>query len=73
MKRRTPGQDSPEEVGRSIARLYTILYGETNPDILEAGLLRAQAADLRDRHGDWKEIETLLRQSYNALARGTAR
>jgi hypothetical protein len=71
--RRTAGRDSPEEVGRSIARLYAILYSKTNPDIERAGLLRAQAAQLRDRGGekcDWAAVERLLKQSYRALARG---
>jgi hypothetical protein len=71
--RRTPGRDSPEEVGRAIARLYAILYGKTNPDIERAGLLRAQAAALRDSgaaRADWAEVERLLRQSYHALASG---
>lgn len=70
VKRRTPGHDTPEEVGRSIAHLYAVLYGHTNPDIERAGLLRAQAADLRDRHGDWDEIGQLLRESYRLLVKG---
>jgi len=71
--RRTPGRDSAEEVGRAIVQLYAILYGKTNAHIERAGLLRAQAAELRDRGGeraDWAEVERLLRESYRALCRG---
>ena len=73
--RRTPGRDSSETVGRSIARLYAVLYGKTNPAIEQAGFLRAQAAELRDKgsaNADWKQVERLLRQSYRALRRGVA-
>jgi len=71
--RRTPGQDSPEQVGRAIARLYTILYGRTNDRIERAGLLRAKAAQVRDRGGkncNWPEVRRLLQQSYKALSEG---
>ncbi len=73
VKRRTPGQNSAESVGASIAHLYALLYGETNPDIEEAGLLRARAAILRDKgrkNADWPAIEALLIQSYETLLRG---
>jgi hypothetical protein len=69
--RRTPGQDSPDEVGRRIARFYAVLYGEMRPGFAQAGLLRAQAARLRDQggaHADWPEVQRLLQQSYRALA-----
>lgn len=71
--RRTPGGDSAEEVGAAIAELYETLYGAINSDIEEAGRLRAQAAELRDRGGanaDWAEVERLLKESYEALNRG---
>lgn len=71
--RRTPGEDAPEQVGAKIARLYAILYGETNADIEQAGLQRAQAAALRDAGGpdaDWAAVEQLLLQSYTALRKG---
>ncbi|KPL09102.1 hypothetical protein AMJ85_07210 [candidate division BRC1 bacterium SM23_51] len=74
--RRTPGRDSPQHVGRAIARLYTILYGESNADIERAGLLRAQAAHLRDasaRAGkgcDWNEVQRILEESYRSLRQG---
>jgi hypothetical protein len=69
--RRTPGQDNPQEVGKRIARLYAILYGRERPEFLEAGVLRAEAGQLRDRRGmncDWTEVERLLRRSYRVLA-----
>ncbi|MBA4394817.1 MAG: hypothetical protein C0407_14800 [Desulfobacca sp.] len=70
VKRRTPGQNSPEEVGRSIAKLYKILYGKSNKDIDRAGLLRAQAANIRDTSHDWMKIQKLLQESYRLLVRG---
>jgi hypothetical protein len=69
--RRTPGQDNPQQVGKRIARLYAIIYGGERPEFLEAGVLRAEAAQLRDRRGmncDWIEVERLLRRSYRVLA-----
>lgn len=76
--RRTPGHDRPEQVGRDIAKLYAILYGKSNPQIERAGLLRAQAASLRDRaglagpEGGWAEITRLLEESYTALVEGVS-
>jgi hypothetical protein len=73
--RRTPGEDSPEQVGAKIAHLYALLYGKTNEDIERAGLLRAQAAALRDQgqqNADWATIEALLLESYTALHTGVA-
>jgi hypothetical protein len=70
VKRRTPGHNSQEEVGRSIAKLYTILYGKSNKDIERAGLLRARAAHIRDTGNDWSTIRKLLQESYRLLARG---
>jgi hypothetical protein len=69
--RRTPGQDNPQQVGKRIARLYAIIYGRERPEFLQAGILRAEAAQLRDRGGmncDWTEVERLLRRSYRLLA-----
>ena len=71
--RRTPGEDSPEQVGALIANLYALMYGSTNPDIERAGLLRAQAATLRDAgepNADWPGVEALLVDSYTALHQG---
>lgn len=71
--RRTPGEDSAEQVGAKIAALYAIIYGSPNPDIERAGLLRAEAAVLRDAGGenaDWPRIEGILIESYTALRKG---
>jgi hypothetical protein len=68
--RRTHGQNSAEQVGEKIAKLYAILYGKDCPAFRKAGLLRAQAAELRDSGGenaDWARIEVLLRESYREL------
>lgn len=69
--RRTPGRDNPQQVGRQIARLYSVIYGAERPEFQEAGILRAEAAQLRDRGGpncDWTKVEGLLRRSYRVLA-----
>ncbi len=71
--RRTPGSDSVEEVGRLIANLYTVLFGENQPAFERAGLLRAQAAHIRDEGGalcDWSEVEQHLQKSYQAMQEG---
>ena len=68
--RRTPGRNSVEQVGQDIARLYAILYGESNPAIQEAGYLRALAAHKRDTGADWAEVEQLLFDSYESLLQG---
>ncbi len=71
--RRTPGEDSPEQVGAKIAHLYVLIYERQNTDVQQAGVLRARAAALRDAGGqnaDWPAIEALLLESYTALRRG---
>ena len=63
MARRTPGQNDPEQVGRLIAEEYALLYEAPLADVLRAGLLRAEAAALRDREAgqpDWAAIGALL-------------
>ena len=68
--RRTPGRDNPQQVGKRIAKLYAVIYGAERPEFLEAGVLRAEAAQLRDRGGvncDWTKVERLLRLSYRLL------
>ena len=68
--RRTPGQDSAEQVGEKIAELYAILCGSDHPSLLTAGVLRAKAAELRDSGGenaDWLRVEDLLKESYREL------
>lgn len=71
--RRTKGENSPEQVGTKIGELYALIYGSNNPVFREAGLLRAQAAALRDSRGEnanWQQIEKLLQKSYHKLERG---
>ena len=68
--RRTPGANAPEQVGRLIAEEYELLYETPLADVLAAGLLRAEAAALRDREAgqpDWAAIGALLRDSYREL------
>jgi hypothetical protein len=68
--RRTPGRDSPAQVGDLIAEEYALLY-ETTPAVVQtAARLRAEAAALRDGQADrpdWTRIGRLLRQSYSEL------
>jgi hypothetical protein len=68
--RRTPGQSDPEQVGRLIAAEYALFYETPLDGVLPAGLLRAEAAALRDREAaepDWPAIGALLRDSYRNL------
>ena len=70
--RRTPGQDSPQQVGQKIGAVYAILYGSDEPGFTEAGILRAEAGKLRDSQGpacDWRQVEALLQRSYQTLVR----
>lgn len=71
--RRTPGQDSAQQVGQGIGAVYAILYGRSKPEFIEAGVLRAEAGRLRDQGGancDWQQVEALLERSYQTLAKG---
>lgn len=71
--RRTPGKGSVEEIGSLIAHLYTVLFGENRHEFERAGLLRAQAAHIRDEGGalcDWSKVEQHLKESYQALQEG---
>lgn len=76
--RRTPGENDPRNVGRRIADLYALLYGQRNAEIERAGLLRAQAAFARDkaaakgRPPPWDTIEKQLVESYAALVKGAS-
>jgi hypothetical protein len=68
--RRTEGQSDVETVGRRIGEAYAVLYGVPLERVAEAGLLRAEAAHLRDsqpRDPDWARIHALLQQSFRAL------
>lgn len=70
--RRTPGQDSPQQVGQKIGAVYAILYGSDDPGFTEAGILRAEAGKLRDDKGpacDWQQVESLLQRSYQTLTK----
>lgn len=50
-----------------------MLYGGMEPEFTQAGLLRAEAAALRDaghEAPDWKRVEELLKESCEALLAG---
>jgi hypothetical protein len=67
---RAPGQDDPDHVGRLIAREYALLYEAPFADMVRPGVLRAEAAALRDSRAgspDWPAIGALLTDSYRAL------
>ena len=66
-------QNAPEIVGQAIALEYSLIYAKDNAHIQRAGVLRAQAARLRDtgaQHADWPAIEIALRESYGELLEG---
>jgi hypothetical protein len=68
--RRTPEQRKPENVGHLIAAVYAKFYELPQDRVEEAGLLRAKAADVRDRGdvtADWNQVSQLLHQSYRSL------
>jgi hypothetical protein len=68
--RREPSQREPANVGRLIGVLYAHFYGLPEERVREAGVLRARAAELRDRGGvnpDWNEVSRLLHESYRSL------
>ena len=68
--RRTKGQNDPENVGRLIAEAYALLYEAPFDDMLKPGLLRAEAAAMRDEQAaapDWPAIGRLLTESYRQL------
>jgi hypothetical protein len=68
--RREPGQNDPDRVGRLIAEEYALLYEAPLAGMLRPGMLRAEAAALRDSHAgspDWPAIGRLLTESYRAL------
>jgi hypothetical protein len=72
MARRSPGTNSVEVVGDSIANLYRTLYGGDHPSFATAGRLRAEAAALRDANRektDWHQVRALLRRSYAELGK----
>jgi hypothetical protein len=68
--RRTPGENSPEQIGLLIAREYALLYETTPENVADAAFLRAKAARMRDDQAaspDWDTIGRLLRASYDEL------
>jgi hypothetical protein len=68
--RREPSQRDPANVGRLIGVVYSRFYQLPEERVREAGLLRARAADLRDRGGinpNWPEVSRLLHESYRSL------
>ena len=68
--RREPSQRDPANVGRLISVVYAKFYEVPEEKVKEAGLLRARAADLRDRGGvnpNWGEVSRLLHESYRSL------
>ena len=74
--RRTPGEDSPEQVGGVMADAYALLYEAPRSQVMSAAVLRAQAAALRDAQAerpDWGAVELLLRESYRDLRVGLSK
>jgi hypothetical protein len=68
--RRIPGQNSPAQVGNLMAEEYALLYETSRVRVLNAALLRAEAAALRDAEAaqpDWNTIGGLLLRSYRDL------
>jgi hypothetical protein len=68
--RRAPGENDPDQVGRLIAREYALLYEAPLAEMMRPGVLRAEAAALRDSGAgspDWPAIGGLLSESYRAL------
>jgi hypothetical protein len=71
--RRTPGQSDVNTVGRLIGEEYAALYDVPVDNVMQAGLLRAEAGHLRDEgdaQADWDRVHALLIDSYRALKRG---
>jgi hypothetical protein len=74
--RRTPGRDSPEQVGAIMADEYALLYEAPRPAVLQAAVLRARAGRLRDetaQNPDWNSVGQLLQESYRSLKTGLRR
>lgn len=78
--RRELGLAAGEAAGDAITRLYAALYDTPETAVAEAGRLRGQAAEVRDRGADadpdgpagpgrayWPEVARLLRDSYRSL------
>ena len=68
--RRVPGRNSADQIGALIADENALLYEAPRERVMEAALLRARAARLRDdsaERPDWPAISALLVQSYRSL------
>ena len=78
--RREIGLSSGEAAGTAIAALYAALYRVPEASVADAGRLRGQAAEVRDRGASadpdgpvgagrayWPEVSRLLRDSYRSL------
>lgn len=80
LARRRKGTNSPEQVGKLMAKLYRTVYGsEDNHHFSRAGFLRAAAARYRDlckwhwggiQEKDWAIIRTMLKDAYTELVMG---
>ncbi len=74
--RRDPKRNDPVTIGKGIAHLYEVMYGYKHPGFDMAGLLRAEAAHVRDQGKDgcdWAKVEELLLLSYRSLKDGIDR
>jgi len=80
--RREMGLAAGAAAGESVTGLYAAIYGVAPEDVAEAGQLRGQAAEVRDRGAVddpdgaagtgtayWPEVSRLLRESYRSLHR----
>lgn len=80
--RREIGLGAGAAAGDAITRLYAALYDVPESTVAEAGRLRGEAAEVRDRGGSadpdghcgrgpayWPQVARLLRESYRALHR----
>jgi hypothetical protein len=78
--RREIGLAAGSAAGDAITALYAAIYDQPEPDVAEAGRLRGEAAEVRDRGaahdpdgpggpgtGYWPEVERLLHASYRSL------
>lgn len=67
--RREPSQNT-RQVGLLIAEEHALFYEVSRDRVIEAAMLRAHAAHLRDEGGDnadWARVEDVLGQSYRSL------
>jgi len=78
--RREIGLSAGAAAGEAITRLYAAIYAVPESAVAEAGRLRGEAAEVRDRGANadpdgptaheleyWPEVARLLRQSYREL------